>query len=59
MFTEMARAGLDYDRSWSKVVSDGDFIVLYKGISNQIFDAMGALAMDGHMKIRTMTEDMA
>ena len=33
--------------------------MLYKGISNQIFDAMGALAMDGHMKIRAMTEDAA
>ena len=59
MFTEMSRAGLDYDQSWSKVVSDGEFIVLYKGISNQIFDAMGALAMDGHLKIRTMAEDVA
>ena len=59
IFTEMSRAGLDYRNSWSKVVSDGEYIVMYKGISNQIFDAMGALALDGHMKIRVMAEDFA
>ena len=32
---------------------------MYKGISNQIFDAIGALALDGHMKVRVMSEDFA
>ena len=59
LFSEMSRAGLDYRNSWSKVISDGEYIVMYKGISNQIFDAMGALALDGHMKIRVMAEDFA
>ena len=59
MFTDMSRAGLDYPKHWSKVVSDGEYIIMYKGVSNQIFDAIGALAMDGHMKIRVMSEDVA
>ena len=59
MFTDMSRAGLDYSTDWSKVISDGEYVIMYKGISNQIFDAMGALALDGHMKIRVMAEDVA
>ena len=59
MFTDMSRAGLDFSQHWSKVVSDGEYIVVYKGISNQIFDAMGSLALDGHMKVRVMAEDVA
>mmetsp|Transcript_886 Transcript_886/g.1206 ORF Transcript_886/g.1206 Transcript_886/m.1206 type:complete len:93 (-) Transcript_886:392-670(-) len=59
MFTQMSKQGQDYRNSWSKVISDGEYIVMYKGISNQIFDAMGALALDGHMKIRVMGEDFA
>ena len=34
MFTNMSRAGLDFRYDWSKVVSDGEYIVMYKGISN-------------------------
>ena len=34
MFTEMSRAGQDYPTSWSKVISDGEYIIMYKGISN-------------------------
>ena len=59
MFTNMSRAGLDFKAHWSKVVSDGEYIVMYKGISNQIFDAIGSLALDGHIKVRVMSEDVA
>ena len=59
MFTNMSRAGLDFKQDWSKVVSDGEYIVMYKGISNQIFDAIGSLALDGHIKVRVMSEDFA
>ena len=34
MFTQMSKKGLDYRNSWSKVISDGEYIVMYKGISN-------------------------
>lgn len=34
MFTDMSRAGLDFSTHWSKVVSDGEYIIVYKGISN-------------------------
>ena len=34
MFTDMSRAGLDYPKHWSKVVSDGEYIIMYKGVSN-------------------------
>ena len=59
MFTNMSRANLDYNQHWSKVISDGEYIIMYKGISNQVFDAIGALALDGHMKVRVMGEDVA
>mgnify|MGYP001626847936 CR=1 FL=1 len=39
------------------MISDGEYIIMYKGVSNQIFDAIGMLALDGHMKIRVMSED--
>ena len=37
---------------WSKVISDGENIVLYRGISNQVIDCIGQLALDGKITIR-------
>ena len=31
----------DENDVWSKVISDGDHIVLYRGISNQVIDCIG------------------
>ena len=40
---------------WSKVISDGDNIVLYRGISNQVIDCIGQLALDGKIAGRPRT----
>ena len=45
----------DENDVWSKVISDGNQIVLYRGISNQVIDCIGQLALDGNITIR-MTE---
>ena len=41
----------------SKVVSNGERVMLYKGVSSQILDIYGMMALEGHLQVRNMGDE--